>query len=196
MFINNHKIIRDKPESKKLQITIGHGINGKEIRFQRDPEDENEEILMAKDSNKFMSEDVEIHSVQHSESTPTEEEKTSVNYDYSQKSKYQVKIGETFTDFFPEIQDNYLRDQRELRSRIVMLKALNEKYHSSRYIPLTHHEVEDIQVIMEELLMLREISQNFATERKDALENIDRMYDKEGVFVGLVKDPETGQIEK
>ena len=65
-----------------------------------------------------------------------------------------------------------MRDQNELRERIAILKSLEEKYKGERYVPITMNELTDTLMIFEELLDLRQMSQDFGRNHDDYLEQL------------------------
>lgn len=77
-----------------------------------------------------------------------------------------------FENFFPEEEQDFARDQTELRQRIGVLKALEEKYSEDRYVPVTFNELNDIILVFEELLDLRQMSQDFGRNHDDYLQEL------------------------
>ena len=168
MFIKSSKH-QGPPESKKFEVDIGGGVHSEPKIFA----DENDPEIVANNDGKPTYDDVSIgertpEPEESEETIPVEESSESVEPE-EHREPYEPKF---FENFFPEADTDFVRDQNELRERIAILKSLEEKYKGERYIPITMSELTDTLLIFEELLDLRQMSQDFGRNHDDYLEKL------------------------
>jgi hypothetical protein len=169
MMIRPHSKIT-KPPSKKFELDIPKDVSDvKIIRDENDPSEFNANNDYA-DTYDDMSinertPEVESPEIISPEPEPEPEEE-------SEEEEREPFVPKFFENFFPETDQDFGRDQHELRERIGILKSLENKYQGDRYVPVTLNELNDIILVFEELLDLRQMSQDFGRNHDDYLEQL------------------------
>ena len=169
MLIKSKKPHTGPPESKKFEVDIGSGVNAEPQIFAG----EDDPVIRGNDDGKDTFDEVPVGERTPEpeiieEETPIEESSESIEEE-ELREHFEPKF---FENFFPETDQDFARDQAELRERIGILKSLEDRYKDKRYVPITMNELTDTLMIFEELLDLRQMSQDFGRAHDDYLEKL------------------------
>ena len=155
---------RHTPESKKLQINIPSDTT-QGVNMIRDEGDVG--IVEAEEQYGYYNKKIHIHSIPQDSPTPISSENSLQLITESEKAEAKPAL---FEEAFPEEHTNYARDQTELRNKLMFMASLNRKYKNNDYIEITKNELTDINTMIEELISLREMSQNYGTKHEICLQ--------------------------